>query len=299
MPNLAAVSASAFDPTSCTPNCAKYALQETAMARSMSSVPCAWSPTSSLMGRFQPAIMLPARPSGSVRQRNVRCLQLGIQIQRGDGGHQLECRAGRILAVARAVEQFIGRRRGGARAGRLGRGRAHHRQHVARGGVHHHHRAISVAGLRRWCSRISCARSLQADIERQVNAAVARQHARDIGIAGLMAVTRQRRQLGELVACSLALESCSTSEALVAWKFSPVRRSPTTCSVAAAEGIVARVEARAALVERDAERFVIRAMLLQFRPTAGGERDAVAVVDGRRAESRARWNSGADCAAGA
>ena len=32
MPNCAAVSASACDPTSCTPNCAKYALHETAMA---------------------------------------------------------------------------------------------------------------------------------------------------------------------------------------------------------------------------------------------------------------------------
>ncbi len=44
---------------------------------------------------------------------------------------------------------------------------------------------------------------LQTDIEGQVHVAVARQNARDIGIAGLMAIAHQRRQLGELVALQL------------------------------------------------------------------------------------------------
>ena len=62
----------------------------------------------------------------------VRCCNCGIQIQRGNRRHQLERGARRILAVARAVEQFVRRRRGGARAGRIGRGHAHQRQHIAR-----------------------------------------------------------------------------------------------------------------------------------------------------------------------
>ena len=47
------------------------------MAFSMSSVPCAMSPMSSLMARFHPAMVLPARPSGSLWQRKVRCFNSG------------------------------------------------------------------------------------------------------------------------------------------------------------------------------------------------------------------------------
>ena len=57
------------------------------MARSMSSVPWAWSPISSLMARFQPAIMLPraavgerAALIGAMRQRRDRARKAAIAV---------------------------------------------------------------------------------------------------------------------------------------------------------------------------------------------------------------------------
>ena len=61
-----------------------------------------------------------------------------------------------------------------------------------------------------------------------------------------------------------------------------------------AERIVAAFDPRAGLVNGDAELFVIGAMPFQFVPVAGGERNAVAVEDGRRGESCAQANSAAD-----
>ena len=49
----------------------------TAIAAYTPNVPWAWSPMSSLIGRFQPAITLPAHPSERVRQRKVRCRKPG------------------------------------------------------------------------------------------------------------------------------------------------------------------------------------------------------------------------------
>ena len=74
-----------------------------------SSVPCAESPTSSRIGLRHPGMIAPTRPSGSRRQLKLLFFQLRIQAQRGHRGHQLERRARRILAVARAIEQFVGR----------------------------------------------------------------------------------------------------------------------------------------------------------------------------------------------
>ena len=76
---------------------------------SIVSFPWAWSPISSLMGRFHPAIVLP--PGHRQGCGTVDAVgQPGVETQGGDGGHQLEGRARGILAVARAVQQFIGRR---------------------------------------------------------------------------------------------------------------------------------------------------------------------------------------------
>ena len=119
--------------------------------RCMFSVPCAESPTSSRIGLCHPGMIAPTRPSGSRRQLKL-CSQRRIQPQRGHRGHQLEGRARRILAVARAVEQLFGR---GAACGFGGSGAARspspaHR----RSRVHHHHRAFFLVTR---CQNLPCA----------------------------------------------------------------------------------------------------------------------------------------------
>ena len=131
--------------------------------------------------------------------------QAGIGAQRGDGRHQLERRARRILAVAGAVQQFVRRGRGRARARRLGLGLAHQRQHVAGGCRHHHHRAFCLSGLGHVLDQNLARFQLQASVQRQVHVAVARQHARHRRIARLMPVAHQAGQLGKIVALQRAV----------------------------------------------------------------------------------------------
>ena len=299
IPICAAVSASAFDPTSCTPNCAKYALQETAMARSISSVPCAWSPMSSLIGRFQPAITVPARPSGSVRHRNVRCLSSGSSAQRRDGRDQLEGRARRILPVARAVEQLVRRRRAPRVPRRTGRRRAHHRQHVARGRVHHHQRAFAAPrASRKSPLQNLLGPQLQPDVQRQPHIAVARQHARHRRIAGLMPVAHQRRQLRILIALQLGVGIVLHQRSVGGVKILARAQVAQQVRRRRAERIVPAVEARAGC----SSEMPSAAYSARWRSSSANCWWPAECRCGRRcrrAESRAPSNSCADCAAAA
>ena len=135
MPNRAAVSASAFDAH----------VMHAQVARNKRCTKPRWraacrachaarSPISSLMGAVPARDRVARAPVGAACGTGyVRCAASGSQAQGRHGRDQLECRARRILAVARAVEQFVRRGRGLRAAGGSGGGRAHQRQHVAGG----------------------------------------------------------------------------------------------------------------------------------------------------------------------
>ena len=177
-----------------------------------------------------------------------------------------------------------------------GDGRAYHRQRIARGSVHHHYRALLSADFAHsMFENLLCA-SWQSNIERQVDAAIARQHARDVGIARLMPIARQTAQFRELV----ALQFCDWNHAPPAMRccMEIFARAQIAHHVLrrAAERIIAGIETRATLVERNPKRLVFGAMLFEFGPTAVAT--GMRRRKSSRAGSRARSNSGADCAAG-
>ena len=210
---------------------------------------------------------------GAVRER-------GIAAQRRDRGHQLECRARRILPVARAIQQFVRRGRRGTHRGRIRDRRADHGEHVARARLHHHQRSVGDSRLPQVPFQNLLGTHLQADVHRHAQGAVARQNARDAGVARVMPVADERRQFGVLVALQPAIGVVLHQRCVAGVKILAGAQVARQVRGGGAERVVAAVEAAGGRLERDAERGVGIAMALQFLPVAGGERNAVAVVDG-------------------
>src|SRR5271165_6974687 len=119
-------------------------------------------------------------------------LQFRIAAQRGDRGYQLERGAGRINAVAGAVEWIVRRR-------------ADQREDIASRGIEHYHRSFLGARFLQVTVEDLSRAQLQPDVYGKVNVAVAGENACDSRIAGLMAIAHLRRQLGEIVTLQLAV----------------------------------------------------------------------------------------------
>ena len=120
---------------------------------------------------------------------------------------------------------------------------------------------------------------LQADVDGEMDVAVARQDAGERRVAGLVAVADQGRELGVLVAAQLLVGIVLDQGGVGRVEVLAGAQVADQVRGGGAERVVARFEAGAGAVERDAERFVLGAAALQVGPVAGGERDAVAVVD--------------------
>ena len=232
------------------------------------------------MARFHPAIVLPQRPSPSGRHWYVRWVSAAIAAQGRDGRHQLECRTRRILSVARAIQQFVrGGRRGTHRRRTRHRG-ADRGEHVAGACLHHHERAVGDSRLTQVSFQNLLGTQLQADVHRHAQGAVACQNARDAGVTGVMAVADERRQFGVLVALQAAIGVVLDQRCVGGVKVFAGAQIARQVRGGGAERVVAAVEAAGGRVERNAQRVVGIAMTLEFLPVAGGERNAVAVVDG-------------------
>ena len=256
------------------------------------------------MGRFDPLMIVAHAAVGQADALVGLVRQLRILAQRRHGGDHFEGRAGRIEAVARAVQVGvrIRRRRG--------------RRHPAAADS-----SRPPAG-RPWPGSITTAAPLllpaccscfaqdlrhlhlQPRIDRHANIARAVEHAphrRDCrarsGGAAAAPVRGNRsaarapsgRSWGSSLPPAWAGRHSRAGGApnraprkKCCWRPSGVRvrRSPSRSNIRPPKRIVAAVAARAGAVDIDAELLVFRAVLLQFVPVAGGQRQAVAVVDG-------------------
>src|SRR5215472_18184089 len=116
---------------------------------------------------------------------------------------------------------------------------------------------------------------LKASVESQADAAVPRKQAREGRISGLMPMTDKPRQflvfitLEDGVGVVLHQRGVGRVKVLLRAKVADDMRGGSTEWIEAAAG--------AEFIDRDAELLVGRAVRFQFRPTAGGQRNAVAV----------------------
>ena len=95
-----------------------------------------------------------------------------------------------------------------------------------------------------------------------------------------MAVANQRRQFGILIALQAAIGVVLHQRRVARVEILAGAQIAREVRGGGAERVVAAVEAAGGVIERDAERRVGIAMAFQFLPVAGGQRNAVAVVDG-------------------
>jgi hypothetical protein len=103
------------------------------------------------------------------------------------------------LAVTRAIEQLI-------RCGRRLRfRRAHHRQHVAVGRIHHHQRPVRFPRRAQMPRQNFGGTQLQPCVHRQMHAAIPRQNPRHAFVPRMVPIADQRRQLRVLVTLQLAI----------------------------------------------------------------------------------------------
>ena len=142
----------------------------------------------------QPGICVPTRPSPTAAAGEFALRQFRIEAQRGDRGHQLERRTRRIVAVARAVEHWIGGARGAFDALTIAStspvcGRHHHSRAVAR-------RQLAPKDFRR--------RELQPNIDGSPHVPIALEQRLQRRSSRLMPVADQRR---ELAVVRVALQS--------------------------------------------------------------------------------------------
>ena len=134
---------------------------------------------------------------------------------------------------------------------RIGRRSAHHRQHVAGGRVEHHHRSPWRAGILQVPVQDVARAQLQPDVHGEVHVAVAGQDARDAPIAGLMAVAHLRCQFGVFVALQFAVGVVLHQRGIGGVKILARAEVANQVRGGRAEGIMAIVEARACLFQRD------------------------------------------------
>ena len=233
-----------------------------------------------LDGAIPPRDGIPAAP---VAQRTAligAMREQGIAAQGRDRGHQFEGRPWRILSVTRAVEQFVRRRRCGTRGGRADGRCADCRDDVARACLHHHQCSIGDSRLPQVLFQNLHGTHLQTDVHRHAQAAVARQNLRHAGVVRVMAVANERRQFRVLISLQAPVGVVLRQRRVARVKILSGAQIAGEVGSGGAERVVTAVEAAGSGIELDAKRRIGIAVAFQFLPVAGGQRNAVAVVDG-------------------